>query len=413
MGHRHHHGRSHGHSDNGENGSEHGRFVETADALADEVTSRRVWIAVGVCAVVTLVGLLVLWPRGDVDSTLDASELFGDRVEAIITGGTEQPCSYDPLAGCHRVMFQLLTGDNARTNSSWEFSSESSTRHFDDGDEIFVFETTLADGSITYEFDDFQRSTPLVLLALIFVVAVLLLARWKGLGAIGGLVASLLVLTVFMLPSLLRGNSALAVALVGSSLIAFIALYLAHGINIATSVALLSTFASLAVIGLLSWVFVAASNFTGFTEDSSFVLSALGVQIDARGLLLAGIVIGSLGVLDDVTVTQVSAVWELRQLQPDASRREIYTSAVNIGRDHISSTVNTLFLTYAGAALPLMLLFAVAGRSISAVSTSEVVATEIVRSLVGSIGLVASVPISTWLAARVLTVRKPSAMIDG
>ena len=130
---------------------------------------------------------------------------------------------------------------------------------------------------------------------------------------------------------------------------------------------------------------------------------ALGIQIDARGLLLAGIVIGSLGVLDDVTVTQVSAVWELRQLQPDATRQEIYRSAVNIGRDHISSTVNTLFLTYAGAALPLMLLFTVAGQSISTVSTSEVVATEIVRSLVGSIGLVASVPISTWLAARVLS----------
>ena len=133
------------------------------------------------------------------------------------------------------------------------------------------------------------------------------------------------------------------------------------------------------------------------------MLTALGIQIDARGLLLAGIVIGSLGVLDDVTVTQVSAVSELRQAKPDASRRDIYRSAVNIGRDHISSTVNTLFLTYAGAALPLLLLFSVAGQPMSTVATGEVVATEVVRSLVGSIGLVAAVPIATWLAAAVLT----------
>ncbi|MEO6122068.1 MAG: YibE/F family protein [Ilumatobacteraceae bacterium] len=355
----------------------------------------------------TLIGLIILWPRGDIEAggELDPSDLFGDRLEAVISGNQTAPCSYDVLIDCAQVSFQVIDKEGARTDSTWEMPLGSSTGHFDEGDEIYVNAAQATDGTVTYSFSDFQRETPLLLLAGIFVVAVLLLARWKGLGAIGGLVASLLVLIVFMLPSLLRGNNAVAVALVGSSVIAFIALYLAHGINISTTVALLSTFVSLCLIGLLSWIFVAASNFTGFTEDSSFALSALGVQVDARGLLLAGIVIGSLGVLDDVTVTQVSAVWELRQLQPSATRGEIYRAAVNIGRDHISSTVNTLFLTYAGAALPLMLLFAVAGQSVGAVSTSEVVATEIVRALVGSIGLVASVPISTWLAARVLTVR--------
>lgn len=380
------------------------RLIERHDELTDAVTERRLWIAAIACAAITIIGLIALWPRGDVKSDLDAASLFGQRVEAVVTANTVEPCSYDPIAGCRRVTFQLLSGENARTNSSWELPLDSVSGDFEEGDEIYVTQTTLADGTAAYSFSDYQRETPLIVLALIFVVAVVALARWKGVGAIGGLLASLLVLIVFMLPSLLRDNNAIAVALVGSSVIAFVALYLAHGINIATTVALLSTFASLVLIGLLSWAFVAASNFTGYTEDSSFVLTALGIQIDARGLLLAGIVIGSLGVLDDVTVTQVSAVWELRQLQPAASRAEVYRSAVNIGRDHISSTVNTLFLTYAGAALPLMLLFAIAGQSISAVSTSEVVATEIVRSLVGSIGLVASVPISTWLATRVLAI---------
>ena len=407
MGHSHHHGPR---RPDGE-GARSRRLFEPHDDLTDERTERWLWIAVALAALVTLVGLAGLWPSGAVKSAMEGSSLFGDRIEAIVTATEVTPCSYDPVAGCQQVTLQILSGPDKGTNTAWE-QAYPGPRSLEEDDEIFVYESVAVDGSKSYSFADYQRGTPLILLAGTFVVAVLLLARWKGLGAIGGLCASLLVLTVFMLPSLLRGHNAVAVALVGSSAIAFIALYLAHGFNISTTVALLSTFASLCIIGVLSWIFVEASSFTGFTEDSSFALSALGVQIDPRGLLLAGIVIGSLGVLDDVTVTQVSAVWELRQLQPAASRQEIYTSAVNIGRDHISSTVNTLFLTYAGAALPLLLLFAVAGQSITSVATSEVVASEIVRALVGSIGLVASVPISTWLAAQVLTVRADHAAIE-
>jgi uncharacterized membrane protein len=168
-------------------------------------------------------------------------------------------------------------------------------------------------------------------------------------------------------------------------------------------VALLSTFMSLALIVILGWLFVAATKLTGLADDSSLVLSALGTTVDARGIVLAGLVIGALGVLDDVTVTQVSAVWELRRARPDLSTLELYRPALRIGRDHISSTVNTLFLAYAGAALPLLLLFNEAAQSFSSAVTREVIAAEVVRALVGSIGLVASVPIATYLAAWVVT----------
>lgn len=379
------------------------RFVDLHDDLADQRMERWLWIGAGAVAIVTVIGVLWLWPTGTVRTEIDAADLFGARISAVVAETQIAPCTYDPVAGCQQITLQITSGANAGSSASWE-QPFPNARPLEPNDEIFVNESFAEDGSVFYSFVDYRRDTPLLILGIIFVTAVLLLARWKGVGAIGGLIASLLVLVVFMLPSLLRGHSALAVALVGSSLIAFIALYLAHGINISTTVALLSTFISLALIGLLALVFVAAAKFTGFTEDSSFFLTALGVPVDARGILLAGIVIGSLGVLDDVTVTQVSAVWELRQLQPTATRGQIYTAAVNIGRDHISSTVNTLFLTYAGAALPLLLLFSVAGQPVSSVATGEIVATELVRSLVGSIGLVASVPVSTWLAVRVLRV---------
>jgi uncharacterized membrane protein len=265
-----------------------------------------------------------------------------------------------------------------------------------------VLANQAVDGSTFYTFYEFQRRTPLLVLTLLFVGAVVLLGRWRGVGALAGLAASLGVIGAFVLPSLLDGNDPVMVALVGAGIVAFIALFLAHGVTVETAVALLASFASLAITGALAWVFVEAAHFTGLTEDSTYFLSALGSSIDPRGILLAGIVIGSLGVLDDVTVTQVSAVWALRDAQPDATSRDLYRRALVIGRDHISSTVNTLFLAYAGAALPLLLLFSEAEQAFGSVVGREIVAVEVVRALVGSIGLVASVPISTWLAALVL-----------
>ncbi|HEY4332736.1 MAG TPA: YibE/F family protein, partial [Ilumatobacteraceae bacterium] len=300
------------------------------DDLTSARTERTLWAIIILCAVITVAGLIVLWPRGAVHSIgtdasdLEASSLTGPRVEATVTSIKTAPCTNDPIAGCHEVTLEITSGEHNGSTTTLEVPYSPGQVSYHTGDDLYVYETTAADGTITYSFADFQRTTPLLLLGLVFVIAVVVLARWRGVGALGGLVASLLVLVVFMLPSLLRGHSPVSVALVGSALVAFIALYLAHGINISTNVALLATFASLVLVGLLAAVFVAACHFTGLTEDSTLYLNSLGIQIDARGLLLAGIVIGSLGVLNDMTVTQVSAVWELRQLQPNASRQDIY-----------------------------------------------------------------------------------------
>lgn len=388
----HHHAHGHGHHHSGRS---------LAQDLSDPVT-RPVWIAVGIVGLVTLFGLLVLWPRGDNARTMVSSDLVDEPVSANVLDVVTAPCSSspdDPVV-CVTITVELTEGPDAGQTGIIEQAVANGAHQPGDGDAILVTVTDLEDGTRIVSFYDFQRGRPLLVLLGLFVVAVVLLGRGRGLGAIGGLAVSLLVLAVFMLPALLDGRPAVPVALVAASVIAFLALYLAHGVNVATSVALLGTFASLALTGVLAAIFVGLADFTGFVDDSSFFLEALGTDVDARGILLAGIVIGSLGVLDDVTVTQVSAVWELRSSRPEASGRELYRRALRIGRDHISSTVNTLFLAYAGAALPLLLLFSETGRSVRSVVTSEVVATEIVRSLVGSIGLVASVPITTWLAAR-------------
>jgi len=280
---------------------------------------------------------------------------------------------------------------------------QGTTSPLDVGDGVIVVAYESADGDVQFSFQDYRRGWPMIILVALFVGAVLALGRWRGIGAIAGLGFSLIVITGFTLPAILDGTNAVTVALVTASLIAFAALFLAHGFEIATAVALLSTFGSLVITAVLARIFVGVTSLTGLTDDSSVLLGGLDNSIDPRGILLAGIVIGALGVLDDVTVTQVSAVWELKRARPEMTTVELMRPALRIGRDHISSTVNTLFLAYAGAALPLLLLFTEAGQGITGVLTREVVATEIVRALVGSIGLVASVPLSTWLAAVVVS----------
>jgi len=164
-------------------------------------------------------------------------------------------------------------------------------------------------------------------------------------------------------------------------------------------VSLLGSLGSLGITGFLAWLFVGATNLTGLSDEDALFLVAGDASVDLQGLLLAGIIIGTVGVLDDVTVTQAAAVAEIHAADPTMSSTRLYRSALRVGRDHIGSTTNTLVFAYAGASLPLLLLFTQVQLDVSVALTSEIVAIEVVRSLVGGIGLVTSVPITTALAA--------------
>jgi uncharacterized membrane protein len=353
------------------------------------------------CAVATLLAVIVMWPGSGPNESGDPLLLDADPISAHVVAVEPRACSYSLLDQCRYVEFEMSNGPYVGELASIE---ESTLDGFlAEGDDILVISFATESGRPAFSFYDYQRGNAMMWLLALFVVAVLLLGRWRGLGAIGGLAFSLLVIVAFTLPAILDGSNSLAVALVTASLIAFAALFLAHGVGLATAVALVATFASLVITAVLAWAFVGATHLTGLADDTSVMLSGIGGGIDARGILLAGIVIGALGVLDDVTVTQVSAVWELKRVQPELSLHELVAPALRIGRDHISSTVNTLFLAYAGAALPLLLFFTEAGQDFRGVVTRELVAAEVVRALVGSIGLVTSVPIATWLAALVVS----------
>jgi uncharacterized membrane protein len=395
-------------------GHEHGHTHEDARPMAVRLAalaSRPALLgAVVVIAVATVVGLVALWPGPTEPVTAaDGETFFGERVQAHVESVTTGDCSFATRPGeftCDTAAFVVTSGTPEGDRSSLELPLGAGGAVLHDGDDLVLFYSPDAPEGARYQFADFQRSTPMLALGALFALVVIAFGRWRGLFAIVGVAISMVVLAGFVLPALLDGKSPIWVALVGTSAVALPALYLAHGVSERTSVAVLGTIASLLLTCLLGVVFVDLTHLTGLASEEVGFLQAFGGNLDFAGLLLAGMVIGALGVLDDVTVTQVAAVSELREAKPGASARELYQAGVRIGRDHIASTVNTLVLAYAGASLPLLLLFRTSGQGLGDVLTGESIAVEVVRALVGSIGLVASVPITTALAALVVT-REP------
>jgi uncharacterized membrane protein len=360
-------------------------------------------------ALATLIGLWLTWPDAMPRSNVDVG--FGQRpVHGQVLAATSAPCTSgngvgpagDQAKKCVSLNVLLTTGDSPGAMIQQVLPDEPSTPHFAVDDQVVLaYSGGNPSAGESYQIQDFQRGTSLLWLTALFATAVLLLGRWRGLASLIALGFSFLVLVVYLFPAILTGASPVIVGVLAASVIMFGVLYLTHGVSAQTSSAVLGTVLSLGLIGVLGTAFSAATQLTGLDDDTAKLIGVLGHGIDARGLLLAGMVIGALGVLDDVTVTQTSAVWELRRANPELGVRALYAAALRIGRDHISSAVNTLALAYTGAALPVLLIFSLSGQGFGTMVTTRDIAQEVVRTLVGSIGLVAAVPITTVIAALV------------
>lgn len=385
---------SHGH------GHGHGGPAVAVDPRRGRVLT----IAALVLAATTVIGVVVLWPSGAVTSRAEELGLRSQRLGAEVVRVIEEPCEFadpDRPQRCITVSVRPDSGlDAGAVVALPEYSStDRLAPQLHAGDRIVIgYEPSTG----SYFYADRDRRMPLQVLSLLFALAVVALGRWRGLAALVALGVTVAALLQFVVPAILDGGSPLVVALVGASAIAYVVLYLANGVGTTTTVALLGTIGSLVLTTVLAQVFFAASRFSGTADEESVYLSVVAGRVDIRGLLLGGAILGALGALDDMTVTQAAAVQELRAAAPAMPRREVYRAAMRIGRDHVGSTVNTLLLAYAGAGMPLMLLFVLSGQSLGTVANSEAVAVEIVRTLVGSIGLVAAVPLTTVLATWVL-----------
>ncbi len=369
------------------------------------------WItaAVGVAVAAVLVGGFLLWPtsqgRDEALETAAALGLASDRIVAEIVVIEDGQCSYaseenpqecrtfvaEPSEGPAEGAFVELPEFNLRFDTSLP--------SLEVGDRVILGYEPSTD---FWFYADRERRAPLVMLAVVFAAVVVALGRMRGVRALVAMAGTLAVLAAFIAPSVLEGNNPLAVAVVAAGAIALLGLPLTHGFNATTTVALAATMGALALTLGLSAAFFELAAFTGYATEESTIIPFLATGIDMRGLLLGGAVIGALGALDDITVTQVATVAEVHRRSPSLGFRELLGSGLRVGREHIASTVNTLLLAYAGAGIPVILLFAVSDQPLGIILNSELISVEIARTLCGSIGLVAATPLATALAAGVL-----------
>jgi uncharacterized membrane protein len=367
---------------------------------------------------VTIAGLLLLWPYSG-DDFKPALSQDTERAEVIAIASSG--CQLQAGPRCRRLTIDLKTGPDAGERHGLTLPEDEVTPDVDVGDHIRVQNTLTAGldpdleldlpegglGEDPYVFVEFERKAPLAMLAIGFAVLVVLFGRRRGALSLVGLLVALLLVVEFVVPAILDGKAPLLVALVGAFAVMLTTIPLTHGTGIKAVAAMLGAAAALLLTALLAVAFVNLAHISGLSsEEVTLLRSGTGGDLSPEGLVLAGMVIGALGVLDDVTVSQASTVLALRRARAGQGVRELYRRAIAVGRDHLGATVNTLVLAYAGAALPVLLIFSTQDTGFGSAINRENVAEEVVAMLVGSIGLIAALPLTTALAA-VLAARLP------
>jgi uncharacterized membrane protein len=367
-------------------------------------------------AVLTVVGLVRMWPGG-VSPETGIVQVAAEYPQATVVSARAESCGGEnedrlpdgtiPSSVSCTLVTAELTGDDGGTTrvDVWAPATVRPTDLSPGTGIVLVRYLPTSSEPEVWAWYDFARTLPLTALALAYGLVVVLVAGLRGLRALVGLGLSGGVIAVFVLPALLQGSDPLLVALTGSAAIMFVVLYLAHGFSRRTTTALLGTFAGLGVTAALGVIAARAAHLTGISVEESYRLAQLTGHLDGeglRGLFLAGVVIAGLGVLNDVTITQASAVWELREADPSSTVSSLFRTGMRIGRDHIASTVYTIAFAYAGAGLPVLLLMEVYRLPVFQTISSGEFAEEIARTLVGSIGLVLAIPLTTLIAAVVV-----------
>ncbi len=378
----------------------HAHSHRVVNARTSGPVTRLLLISLALAAAATLIGVGVLWPDSERPSTPYSADGVTYPDGEVLRAGEGCPVVTEESDDFPDVCDDLdVRIDDGRTVSDLRVPP-GVVDAVQVGDRVTLVAISQQ-GADEPEFGwvGVDRSPPLGWLTLAFVLVVGLIARVRGLLALLGLIVAGLVIGYFMLPALLTGESGLAVAVVGSSAIMFVVLYLAHGPSVRTSTALAGTLIGLGITAAVGLVAIHTARLTGIADESSLLLRNQADQLDFRGLLTCAVIIAGLGVLNDVTITQSSSVWELREAAPHLTRRAIFASAMRIGRDHIASTIYTIVFAYAGTAVATMLLISLYDRPLIHLLSDEAIAEEVARTLASAIGLVLAVPATTAIAA--------------
>lgn len=368
--------------------------------------------------IATSIAVVLQWPEGEPntgDAFHQTSGLAQDMNSGTVVLETTGSCNSpaigrafdtsppsghvsDTTTSCPQVIVDITSGPDEGRRTLLAATKSEGSADLPVGQDILMTTGSAEDG-YTYGFQDYERTTPVWVWLILTLVAIVVVGAWRGLRSIVGLAVTLGIFGVFLLPALARGGDPVLLAITACSAVLYLALFLVHGMNWKTASSLGGTLAAMLVGTALAWLAIDTNQLRGLADENNMQIMLYLPGVSISGLLLAGFIIGTLGVLNDVTVAQASTITELRQLDPTASNIRLFGTAMRVGRDHLASTVYTLVLSYAGAALPLLVLLSVSGRDLGHILTSDIMATEILRSATGSLALVAAVPLTTAIAA--------------
>lgn len=365
-------------------------------------------------AIWTLVGLVLLWPtntdehiRKDVAQfsvaglTMPKGEVTA--VNEISCAGLEGSTS-TAADVCATLSVKLLEGEDAGRDIQVNTTSAIYKSGIEPGQRVMIYRVPTLDGQANYQFADFARTAPVVFFAVLFLLVTVAVALRRGLLSVVSLGWAAFIMVGFLFPALIAGSNPILVTLIGSSAIMFVVLYFTHGFNARTTTALLGTLFGLILAAVLSSVVVEWAHLTGVASEEDYTLQAAAPDMTLTAVVLSGMIIAALGGLNDVTITQASAVWELAD-DPRKTAPQIFRQAMRIGRDHVASTVYTIVFATAGASMAVLLLLAMYDRPLYTTIMTEQFAVEILRTLVGAIALTLAMPLTTGIGALLVSRR--------
>lgn len=368
-------------------------------------TNQQLFILLIIVAVImgVSIGWLVSNRTDDSDQSVAGPQTVRARVVSVLEEGQAQMGDRQQIY--QDLLVEVLDGPLARSRFTVDYGRRAlvaNDQQLEVGQTILITLDKKPDGSTYAIFTDTMRLQPLLILTLLFVAFILVVGRSKGLRSLLSLGVSFVVILYGILPAILDGSDPLWASVIGAFIFLAVTQYLIYGWTLKAHTAMLGMLIALIFTAFLATTFVDLTGLTGFGSEDALILAHIGgSDLNMRGLLLGGILIGALGVLDDLVIGQVSVVFGMQQIDPLMPARQLFRRAMVVGQDHIAATVNTLVLAYVGASLPLLLIFVSFNQPFLLAVNRQFIAEEIVRTLVGSLGLVLSVPICTYLAALV------------
>lgn len=371
----------------------------------DSIWSTRAGIAFAfltvALAVATIAGLLLLWPTG-ADHTSTAQKTVAAKATAVSVAR----CGGETGQSCRTMKAKISDGRDRGATVKLLLGPTELAPQVDVGDSVRLADVGKGASlplAQRYSFGSVDRRTPLLILAIVVGVLAVVLVRWRGALAIGGLILSLGLIVLFVLPAITEGAAVMPTALAAAMAVTFVTVILTSGLGIRTVTAIVSIALTLAIVAAAIALMANLASLDGRTTEIAAALTQANSSISLKGVVIAGVILGALGALTDTAVTQASAVMALRRADPSLAYKKLYSEAANVGRDHLSATIHTLVLAYTGASLPLLLVIHASGVPAVDAFSSQDLATPIVAALVGSLALLICVPVSTGLAAWLAT----------